>query len=309
MALALGAAIKAGLSIASTLASIYSTIRGSTSSARQQGTMQNTVQSGTTMGSTAQNTTSTGGSTQTGNTGALGNLLSTALGTPTGNNTGAAANFNASQAQTANNLQGAQWNLGNLINMGSMLASNAMSAASQSSAMRYNSKEAKAQRDWQERMSSTSYQRGAKDLEAAGLNPVLAAYNGFGAQTPSGGYGSLGGGQTFGHTQAMAIPAAKNATMQAMYDYGNNTAQIVENFQTAINSAKQSSDYWTAEHLEQMQQQTVSSSAQTVGQLAEAGRSSNAQTSTTRETSDSKQTNVAGELSGEWTNKKDNRRR
>ena len=308
MALALGAAIKAGLGIASTLANIYSTIRGSTSSARQQGTMQNSVQSGTTMGTTAQDTTSTGVTTQTGNTGALGNLLSTALGTPTGNNAGAAAQFNAGQAQTANNLQGAQWNLGNLINIGSMLASNAMSAASQSSAMRYNSKEAKAQRDWQERMSSTSYQRGVKDLEAAGLNPVLAAYNGFGAQTPSGGYGSLGGGQTFGHTQAMAIPAAKNANMQAMYDYGNNTAQIVENFQAAINSAKQTSDYRTVEHLEQMQQQTVSSSAQTVGQLAEAGRSSSAQTSATRETSDSKQVNVAGEVSGEWTNKKDRRR-
>ena len=97
--------------------------------------------------------------------------------------------------------------------------------------------------------------------------------------------------------------------MQAMYDYGNNTAQIVENFQAAINSAKQSSDYWTAEHLEQMQQQTVSSSAQTVGQLAEAGRSSNAQTTTTRENTDSKQVNVGGELSGEWTNKKDQRRR
>jgi hypothetical protein len=260
------------------------------------------------MGSTAQDTTSTGVSTQTGNTGALGNLLSTALGTPTGNNAGDAAQFNAGQAQTANNLQGAQWNLGNLINMGSMLASNAMSAASQSSAMRYNSKEAKAQRDWQERMSSTSYQRGVKDLEAAGLNPVLAAYNGFGAQTPSGGYGSLGGGQTFGHTQAMAIPAAKNANMQAMYDYGNNTAQIVENFQAAINSAKQTSDYRTVEHLEQMQQQTVSSSAKTVGQLAEAGRSSSAQTSTTKENTDSKQVNVGGEVSGEWTNKKDRRR-
>lgn len=308
MALALGAAIKAGLSIASTLANIYSTIRGNTSSARQQGTMQNSVQSGTTMGTTAQDTTSTGVTTQTGNTGALGNLLSTALGTPTGNNAGEAAQFNAGQAQTANNLQGAQWNLGNLINMGSMLASNAMSAASQSSAMRYNSKEAKAQRDWQERMSSTSYQRGVKDLEAAGLNPVLAAYNGFGAQTPSGGYGSLGGGQTFGHTQAMAIPAAKNANMQAMYDYGNNTAQIVENYQNAINSAKQTSDYRTVEHLEQMQQQTVSSSAQTVGQLAETGRSSSAQTSATREETDSKQVNVAGEVSGEWTNKKQGRR-
>lgn len=309
MALSLMGIIKGGLTLASTLSSIYNNIKGSTSSARQQDTMQNTIQSGTTMGSTAQDTTSAGGSIQTGNTGALGNLLSTALGTPTGNNAADAANFNAGEAKTANDLQSGQWNLGNLINLGSMLASNAMSAASQSSAMRYNSKEAKAQRDWQERMSSTSYQRGVADLKAAGLNPVLAAYNGFGAQTPSGGYGSLGGGQTFGHTQAMAIPAAKNATMQAMYDYGNNTAQIVENYQNAINSAKQSSDYWAAEHLQQMKQETISSSAQTVAQLAEAGRSDNTQTSTTKENTDSSQINVGGELSGEWTNKKDNPRR
>lgn len=297
--------IKGGLTLASTLTSIYNNIKGSTSSARNQNTMGNTISSGTTMSSTAQDTTSEGGSVQTGNTGALGNLLSTAVGTPTGNNAKDAAEFNAGEAKTANDLQGSQWNLGNLINLGSMLASNAMSAASQSSAMRYNSKEAKAQRDWQERMSSTSYQRGVADLKAAGLNPVLAAYNGFGAQTPSGGYGSLGGGQTFGHAQAMAIPTAKNATMQAMYDYGNNTAQIVQNYQNAINSAKQSSDYWAAEHLQQMKQETISSSAQTVSQLAEAGRSNSNQTSTTTENTDSSQINVSGELSGEWTNKKD----
>lgn len=67
-------------------------------------------------------------------------------------------------------------------------------------------------------------------------------------------------------------------------------------------------DYWTAEHLEQMQQQTVSSSAQNVGTLAEANRSSSTQTSATRENTESKQVNVGGELSGEWTNKKDRRR-
>ena len=269
MAIGLMGLVKGGLTLANTLYGIYSAIKGSTSSAKTQGSMNSTIQSGTTMGSTAQNTTSAGGSVQTGNTSALGNLLATALGTPTGNNAQSAADFNAANAKTANDLQTGTWMMGNLLNMGNALASNAMSAASQSSAMRYNSAEAQKQRDWQERMANTSYQRGVADLKAAGLNPILAAYNGYGAQTPSGGYGSLGGGQTFAHTQALAAPAAKNATMQAMYDYGNNTAQIVQNFQTAINNAKQSSDYWTAEHLEQMQQQTVSSSAKTVGQLGE----------------------------------------
>lgn len=308
MAIGLMGLVKGGLTLANTLYGLYSAIKGSTSSAKTQGSMNSTIQSGTTIGNTAQNTTSAGGSVQTGNTSALGNLLSTALGTPTGNNAQSAADFNAANAKTANDLQTGTWIMGNLLNMGNALASNTMSAASQSSAMRYNSAEAKAQREWQERMANTSYQRGVADLKAAGLNPILAAYNGYGAQTPSGGYGSLGGGQTFAHAQALAAPAAKNATMQAMYDYGNNTAQIVQNFQTAINNAKQSSDYWTAEHLEQMQQQTVSSSAKTVGQLAEAGRSENNQTTTTIGNTDSKQVNVGGELSGEWTNKKDRRR-
>lgn len=269
MAIGLMGLVKGGLTLANTLYGLYSAIKGSTSSAKTQGSMNSTIQSGTTIGNTVQNTTSAGGSVQTGNTSALGNLLATALGTPTGNNGQIAADFNAANAKTANDLQTGTWMMGNLLNMGNTLASNAMSAASQTSAMRYNSAEAKAQRDWQERMANTSYQRGVADLKAAGLNPILAAYNGYGAQTPSGGYGSLGGGQTFAHAQALAAPAAKNATMQAMYDYGNNTAQIVQNFQTAINNAKQSSDYWTAEHLEQMQQQTVSSSAKTVGQLGE----------------------------------------
>jgi len=46
-------------------------------------------------------------------------------------------------------------------------------------------KEAKKNRQWQEYMSNTAYQRAMKDMEAAGLNPMLAYMHG-GASTPSG---------------------------------------------------------------------------------------------------------------------------
>jgi len=71
-------------------------------------------------------------------------------------------------------------------------ANNAQNLQMAREQMQFSAAQAKAQMDFQERMSNTQYQRGMADMKSAGLNPILAYQQG-GASSPSGAQGQSAG--------------------------------------------------------------------------------------------------------------------
>lgn len=203
------------------------------------GSSSATTQAGMTQQMGSQSMQQTDQSMQMGDISALGNLLKSALTTQTGSNWKEAFQSSMQSAQTANNMQLAQWTLGNALNQYNIYKANQQNLANIASARQYNSNEAALERSWAKEMRQTAYQDTVKDLQASGLNPILAASRGAtGLGTGAAASASTGGGAVQA-AQAMSIPSAHAASAQAMYDYGNNTMQFLNNAMATINTAKQ----------------------------------------------------------------------
>lgn len=147
--------------------------------------------------------------------------------------------------------------------------------ASAREAMQFNADQAELSRKWQEMMSNTAHQREIKDLQAAGLNPVLSVMGGSGAPVTSGatasGYSSQGAkgdtdtslsgalvslfGSMLQSQTALANQAVSARTQEAIADKNNSMSYLISQLQaettlSAANISAAASRYAADRHVD-----------------------------------------------------------
>lgn len=117
--------------------------------------------------------------------------------------------FNSAQAQAANDFTMQMWERAAGWNEDMFNRS-----------MEFNAEQARLNREWQEHMRATAYQTAVKDMEAAGLNPIMAVTGG-GIQTGTGGAGAatIGAPSMSGGSGAMANGGLMNGISASESSY------------------------------------------------------------------------------------------
>lgn len=133
-------------------------------------------------------------------------------------------------AGAASSVLGGVSSVGSAIKGFSPLISGGLSYLGASSANAFNAEEAEKNRQWQEQMRATQYQTAVKDMQAAGLNPMLAYQNG-GAGNLSGAV-SASAQNELGQMVSSALQARQlNGQLEQMEEQNENLREQNRNLQ------------------------------------------------------------------------------